>query len=83
VLHLAPGVEVARLGNNKFAVSIRGFNGRMANKLLVLVDGRSIYSSLYGGVIWEAENLPLEEINRIEVIRGAAGWPGARTRSTA
>ena len=73
VLHLAPGVEVARLGNNKFAVSIRGFNGRMANKLLVLVDGRSIYSSLYGGVIWEAENLPLEEINRIEVIRGAAG----------
>ncbi|MBI5007894.1 MAG: TonB-dependent receptor [Nitrosomonadales bacterium] len=73
VLHLAPGVEVARLGNNKFAVSIRGFNGRMANKLLVLVDGRSIYSSLYGGVIWEAENLPLEEINRIEVIRGSAG----------
>ncbi|MBI4809225.1 MAG: TonB-dependent receptor [Nitrosomonadales bacterium] len=73
VLHLAPGVEVARLGNNKFAVSIRGFNGRMANKLLVLVDGRSIYSSLYGGVIWEAENLPLEEISRIEVIRGSAG----------
>lgn len=73
VLHLAPGVEVARLSNNKFAVSIRGFNGRMANKLLVLVDGRSIYSSLYGGVIWEAENLPLEEINRIEVIRGSAG----------
>jgi len=73
ILHLAPGVEVARLGNNKFAVSIRGFNGRMANKLLVLVDGRSIYSSLYGGVIWETENLPLEEINRIEVIRGAAG----------
>ncbi len=73
ILQLAPGVEVARLGNNKFAVTIRGFNGRMANKLLVLVDGRSIYSSLYGGVIWEAENLPLEEINRIEVIRGSAG----------
>ncbi|MBI5890007.1 MAG: TonB-dependent receptor [Nitrosomonadales bacterium] len=73
ILQLAPGVEVARLGNNKFAVSIRGFNGRMANKLLVMVDGRSIYSSLYGGVIWEAENLPLEEINRIEVIRGSAG----------
>lgn len=73
ILHLAPGVEVARLSNNKFAVSIRGFNGRMANKLLVMVDGRSIYSSLYGGVIWEAENLPLEEINRIEVIRGSAG----------
>jgi iron complex outermembrane receptor protein len=59
-LHLAPGVEVAKLSNNKWAVSIRGFNGRMANKLLVLVDGRSIYNSLYGGVIWEAENIPLE-----------------------
>lgn len=73
VLRLAPGVEVAKLSNNKFAVSIRGFNGRMANKLLVMVDGRSIYSSLYGGVVWEVENLPLEEINRIEVIRGSAG----------
>ncbi len=72
-LHLAPGVEVAHLSNNKWAVSIRGFNGRMANKLLVLVDGRSIYSSLYGGVIWEVENMPLESISRIEVIRGSAG----------
>ncbi len=73
VLRLAPGVEVAHLSNNKFAVSIRGFNGRMANKLLVLVDGRSIYSSLYGGVLWETENMPLEDISRIEVIRGSAG----------
>jgi iron complex outermembrane receptor protein len=73
VLRLAPGVEAAKLGNNKWAVSIRGFNGRMANKLLVMVDGRSIYSSLYGGVVWESENLPLEDINRIEVIRGPAG----------
>ncbi len=72
-LRLAPGVEVANLSNNKWAVSIRGFNGRMANKLLVMVDGRSIYNSLYGGVIWEAENIPLEEISRIEVIRGSAG----------
>jgi len=72
-LRLAPGVEVASLSNNKWAVSIRGFNGRMANKLLVLVDGRSIYNSIYGGVIWEAENMPLEEISRIEVIRGSAG----------
>lgn len=72
-LRLAPGVEVANLSNNKWAVSIRGFNGRMANKLLVLVDGRSIYNSLYGGVIWEVENMPLEEISRIEVIRGSAG----------
>lgn len=72
-LRLAPGVEVAKVSNNRWAVTIRGFNGRMANKLLVLVDGRSIYSSLYGGVIWEAENIPLEEISRIEVIRGSAG----------
>lgn len=73
VLRLAPGIEAARLSNNRWAVSIRGFNGRMANKLLVMVDGRSIYSSLYGGVIWEAENIPLEEISRIEVVRGSAG----------
>lgn len=73
VLRLAPGIEAARQSNNKWAISIRGFNGRMANKLLVLVDGRSIYSSLYGGVLWEAENIPLEEIDRIEVIRGSAG----------
>ena len=73
VLRLAPGVEVASISNNRWAVTIRGFNGRMANKLLVMVDGRSIYSSLYGGVVWEAENIPLEEISRIEVIRGSAG----------
>jgi iron complex outermembrane receptor protein len=73
VLRLAPGIEAARQSNNKWAISIRGFNGRMANKLLVMIDGRSIYSSLYGGVLWEAENIPLEEINRIEVIRGSAG----------
>jgi iron complex outermembrane receptor protein len=72
-LRLAPGVEAARLSNNKWAVSIRGFNGFMANKLLVLVDGRSIYNSLYGGVAWDAENMPIEEISRIEVIRGSAG----------
>ncbi len=72
-LRLAPGVEAARLSNNTWAVSIRGFNGRMANKLLVLVDGRSIYSTLYGGVLWETENMPLDDISRIEVIRGSAG----------
>jgi len=72
-LRLAPGVEAARLSNNKWAVSIRGFNGLMANKLLVLVDGRAIYNSLYGGVTWDAENMPIEEISRIEVIRGSAG----------
>lgn len=72
-LRLAPGVEVARMGNNRWAVSIRGFNGRFANKLLVLKDGRSVYSPLFSGVMWEAEDVLLDDIDRIEVIRG----PGA------
>ena len=75
-LRLAPGVEVARIANNRWAVSIRGFNGRFANKLLVLKDGRSIYSPLFSGVLWEAEDTILSDIERIEVIRGpgAALW---------
>lgn len=75
-LRLAPGVEVARIGNNRWAVSIRGFNGRFAQKLLVLKDGRSIYSPLFSGVLWEAEDAILSDIERIEVIRGpsAAMW---------
>lgn len=76
VLRLAPGVQVARLANNRWAVSARGFNGRFANKLLVLMDGRSIYSPLFSGVLWEMEDTLLEDIERIEVIRGpgAALW---------
>ena len=75
-LRLAPGVEVAKIANNKWAVSIRGFNSRYANKLLVLMDGRSLYSPLFSGLIWEAEDTLLEDIERIEVIRGpgAAMW---------
>lgn len=75
-LRLAPGVQVARISNNRWAVSVRGFNGRFSNKLLVLMDGRSIYSQLFSGVIWEAEDTLLEDIDRIEVIRGpgAAMW---------
>ena len=75
-LRLAPGVEVARIANNRWAVSIRGFNGRFANKLLVLKDGRSVYSPLFSGVFWEAEDAILSDIERIEVIRGpgAAMW---------
>ena len=75
-LRLAPGVQVARISNNRWAVSVRGFNGRFSNKLLVLMDGRSIYSQLFSGVIWEAEDTLLDDIDRIEVIRGpgAAMW---------
>ena len=75
-LRLAPGLEVARIGNNRWAVSIRGFNGRFANKLLVLKDGRSVYSPLFSGVMWEDEDTILGDVERIEVIRGpgAAMW---------
>jgi len=75
-LRMAPGVQVARIDANKWAVSIRGLNGRFANKLLVLMDGRSLYSPLFAGVYWEVQDTALEDIDRIEVIRGpgAALW---------
>ena len=72
-LRMAPGVQVARIDSNKWAVSSRGFNGQFANKLLVLMDGRSVYTSSYSGVYWEDQDTMLEDIDRIEVIRG----PGA------
>lgn len=72
-LRLVPGVQVARVDANKWAVSIRGFNSRAANKLLVLVDGRSIYDPLFPGVLWESRDIALENIDRIEVIRGPGG----------
>ncbi len=75
-LRMAPGVQVARIGTDKWAVSIRGFNGRFANKLQVLMDGRSIYNPLFSGVKWEQHDTLLQDIERIEVIRGpsAAVW---------
>lgn len=72
-LRLVPGVQVARVDANKWAVSIRGFNGRTTNKLLVLVDGRSIYDPLFSGVLWESRDVMLEDVDRIEVIRGPGG----------
>lgn len=75
-LRMVPGVSVARIDANKWAVSARGFNGRFANKLLVLVDGRTVYSPGFSGVYWEARDVMLEDVARIEVIRGpgAALW---------
>ena len=73
VLRLVPGVHVARIDSNKWSVSVRGFTGRYANKLLVLIDGRSVYTPLFSGVIWDVVAVPLDTIERIEVIRG----PGA------
>ena len=72
-LRLVPGVEVANIDAHTWAVSIRGFNGSFANKLLVLIDGRSVYTPQYGGVYWDVQDVVLEDVDRIEVIRG----PGA------
>lgn len=71
-LQMAPGVHVSKLNSHAWAVSARGFNGFFANKLLVLIDGRNVYSSTFGGVYWDQQDLLLEDIERIEVIRGPA-----------
>jgi iron complex outermembrane recepter protein len=68
-----PGVEVARVSSRDYAITARGFNGTVANKLLVLIDGRSVYTPLYSGVFWDAQDTFIEDIEQIEVIRG----PGA------
>ena len=73
VLRLAPGVEVARINSHTWAISIRGFNDRYSNKLLVLIDGRSIYSPIFSGVFWDLVDMPLEDIERIEIVRGPGG----------
>ncbi len=73
LLRMVPGLHVAKMDANKWAVTSRGFNGRFANKLLVLMDGRSLYSPLFSGVFWDAQDTVLEDIDRIEIIRG----PGA------
>src|SRR5260221_928159 len=72
-LRLAPGLEVARIDQNKWAIGSRGLHGRFDNKLLVLIDGRSVYTPLFSGVYWNVEDVMLEDVDRIEVIRG----PGA------
>jgi len=76
LLRMVPGVQVAKMDANKWAVSIRGINGRFVSKLQVLKDGRSVYTPLFSGVFWESLDTPLEDIERIEVIRGpgAAMW---------
>lgn len=75
-LRLVPGLNVAQISGDRWAVSSRGFNERLSNKLLVQLDGRSIYSPIFSGVLWETQDTVMEDIERIEVIRGpgAALW---------
>jgi iron complex outermembrane receptor protein len=72
-LRMAPGINVAKVDANKWAITARGFNDRYASKLLVLMDGRSIYTPFFAGVYWELQDYALEDIERIEVIRGPGG----------
>jgi iron complex outermembrane recepter protein len=72
-LRLVPGLQVARINTSGWAVSVRGFNAALANKLLVLIDGRETYDPLFSGVYWDVQDTAIEDIDRIEVIRG----PGA------
>jgi len=72
-LRVVPGVQVAKLDSNKWAVSIRGFNDIFSNKLLILMDGRTVYSPFFGGAYWDTVDTVLQDIDRIEVVRGPGG----------
>lgn len=72
-LRLAPNLEVARIDTAQYAISARGFNNAVGNKLLVLIDGRTVYTPLYSGVFWDQQDLILADVDRIEVFSG----PGA------
>jgi len=70
MLRLAPNLDVAQASAHTYAISARGFNGTLANKLLVLIDGRTAYTPLYGGVYWDMQAVLRDDIDRIEVISG-------------
>jgi len=69
-LRLAPQLDVARADAHQYAIGARGFNNVLANKMLVLVDGRTVYTPLFSGVFWEAQDVALEDVERIEVVSG-------------
>jgi len=73
LLRMVPGIQVAQSGSQNWAITSRGFDSQFANKLLVMIDGRTVYNPIFSGVFWDVQNLMLEDIDRIEVIRG----PGA------
>src|SRR3982074_679258 len=72
-LRLADNLQVAQKNSHDWAISARGFNAALANKLLVMIDGRTVYTPLYSGVFWDAQDYLLEDIDRIEVISGPGG----------
>jgi len=76
LLRMVPGLDVAQIDAGKWAISARGFNSQYSNKLLVLIDGRTVYNPEFAGVLWDSQIVPLESIDRIEVVRGpgAAIW---------
>ena len=73
LLRMVPGMQVSQINSHLWAISIRGFAEQFANKLLVLIDGRNVYSSYFAGVLWAARDVTLEDVERIEVIRGPGG----------
>ena len=73
LLRIVPGLDVAQINGSTWAISARGFNAQFSNKLLVMIDGRIVYTPNFAGVYWDAVDLPLEDIDRIEVIRGPGG----------
>ena len=72
-LRLAPGVQISRINSNQWAIGARGFASRLSRSVLVLIDGRSVYTPLFAGTYWEVQDVLLEDIDRIEVIRGPGG----------
>ncbi|HET6546333.1 MAG TPA: TonB-dependent receptor [Rhodanobacteraceae bacterium] len=72
-LRLADNLDVAQRNSHDWAITARGFNTALANKLLVMIDGRTVYTPLFSGVFWDVQNYPLEDIERIEVISGPGG----------
>ena len=76
LLRMVPGLDVAQINPSTWAISARGFNGQYSSTLLVLIDGRTVYTPIFSGVFWDAQDVPLDSIERIEIIRGpgAAIW---------
>jgi iron complex outermembrane recepter protein len=72
-LRLIPGVEVSRIDSDSWAIGIRGFESGFSKYVLVLIDGRSVYTPLFEGVYWDVQNVMIEDVDRIEVIRGPGG----------